>query len=226
MKKVFFYLLLAASFVACKDETSVVPGSGVLYVNALPEASNLDVFNNATLIDTGLVYNDYTPYYLTQPGNYSVAFADHNTGTALASLTTDFVSNGFYSVYTIQDGAAKKAVVILDKLVQPATDSCYVRFLHFSPDAGGVDVAVTGGDNLFSTRTYNDQEANPAKADFIELAAGTYNLEVRPIGSGTAVLSLPNTVLEGGKIYTIYARGLVSAAAPYDLGAGILVNYP
>lgn len=218
--------MLAVLFVACKDETSVVPGSGVMYVNALPEVNNLDVFNNAALIDTGLVYGDYTPYYLTQPGSYNLAFSDHSTGTELASVTTDFVSNGFYSVFSIQDGAAKKAVVIRDNLVQPATDSCYVRFLHFSADAGGVDVAVTGGDNLFSTRTYNDQEANAAKADFIELAAGTYNLEVRPIGSGTPLLLLPNTVLEGGKIYTIYARGLVAGISPYDLSAGILVNYP
>ncbi len=226
MKKVFFYVLLAVSLVACKDETSVIPGSGVLYVNAIPEVNNFDIFNNAALIDTGLVYGDYTPYYLTEPGNYNVAFSDHSTGTALASVTTDFASNGFYSVFTILDGTEKKAVVIKDNLVQPATDSCYVRFLHFSPDAGGVDVAVTGGDILFSTRIYNDQEANPSKADFTELAAGTYNLEVRPIGSGTPVLLLPNTVLEGGKIYTIYARGLVAGMAPYDLSAGILVNYP
>lgn len=228
MKKVFICTLLAATLLSCNEETTVPTiGAAVQYVNTIPvDTSNLDVFNKETLIDTGLVFGDNTPYYITDPGTYNIAFTKRNTTEQVATVTTDFGSNTFYSVFAIQDGSTNSAVIVTDRIIVPGLDSCFVRFLHFSPDAGGVDVAVTGGETLFSTRTFNDQESNSSKSEFTRLLAGTYDLEVRPIGSGTAVLSLPGTVLEGGKVYTIYARGLVAGISPYNLGAGIIVNYP
>lgn len=228
MKKVFLCSLLAAMLLSCNDETTVPTiGSAVQYVNTIPvDTANLDVFNNQILIDTGLIFGDNTPYYLAEPGTNNVSFNNHSNNAQVASIITDFASNTFYSVFAIQDGSTNAAVIVQDRIFVPSLDSCFVRFLHFSPDAGGVDVAITGGETLFLSRTYNDQESNSTKSEFTRLLAGTYDLEVRPIGSGTALLSLPGTVLEGGKVYTIYARGLVAGTSPYNLGAGIIVNYP
>lgn len=228
MKKVLICFLFAATLLSCNDETSApIIGAAVSYVNTIPgDTSNLDVDNGFALIDTGLVFGDNTPYYVFEPGTYNISFTKRNLNDLVAAVTTDFVSNTFYSVFAIQNGSTNAAVVVKDQIVVPALDSCLVRFLHFSPDASGVDVAITGGETLFSARTYNDQEANPSKSEFTLLLAGTYDLEVRPIGSGTPLLSLPGTLLEGGKVYTIYARGLLAGTAPYNLGAGIIVNYP
>lgn len=228
MKKILIFSAFAAFIVSCNEDTSIpIPNAAVSYTNTIPgDTSNLDVINNTTRIDTGLVFGDNSPYYNADPGTYNITFAKRNTGDPVASVTTEFFANTFYSVFAIRNGSINSAVVVKDQIVVPSLDSSFVRFFHFSPDAGGVDVAVTGGATLFASRFFNDQDANPSKAEFMRLLAGTYNLEVRPIGSGTAVLTLPSTLLEGGKVYTVYARGLVAEAAPYNLGAGIIVNYP
>jgi hypothetical protein len=59
---------------------------------------------------------------------------------------------------------------------------------------------------------------------FTPLDAGTYNLQVRLAGSSTVVLEFPNIALTTGKIYTVFAKGLVAGSGTQALGAQIIVN--
>ena len=93
-----------------------------------------------------------------------------------------------------------------------------VMAIHASPDAPAVDVAVTGGPVLFANKAFQQYTA------FTPVDAGTYNLEVRPAGSGTVVLALPGIALQAGKIYTVFAKGFLSGTGAQALGAQIIVN--
>ena len=59
---------------------------------------------------------------------------------------------------------------------------------------------------------------------FTPLDAGTYNLQVRLAGTSTVVLDLPGITLTSGKIYTVFAKGLVGGTGSQALGAQIIVN--
>jgi hypothetical protein len=213
-------------FCACEKEgSSGDERTNIMFVNTRADATSTDVYNSTIFVQGDLAFGEGTGYLSFAANTYNTQFTVTGTNSVLASLTADYETDKNYSAFLIQNGSTNSVVITRDQFPEPPNDSCYVRFLHFSPDAGGVDVAVTDGDILFPTRFFNDQESNAAKAAFTLLKAGTYNLEVRPIGSSVPLLLLPNTVLQGGRVYTIYARGLVAEEGQLQLGAGIINNY-
>jgi hypothetical protein len=78
-----------------------------------------------------------------------------------------------------------------------------VRFVHTSPDAPAVDVAVKGGPVLFSNVAFRQA------GQYLSVDAGTYDLEVRLAGTMTVALNVPGVTLGVGKNYSIFAVGLV-----------------
>jgi hypothetical protein len=106
----------------------------------------------------------------------------------------------------------------VDDLTTPAAGKAHVRFIHLSPDAPAVDIAVVGGPVVFPNSSFKQASA------FTPLAAGTYNLEVRVAGTSTVALTLPPITVADGKIYTVFAKGFLSGTGTQALGAEIIVN--
>jgi hypothetical protein len=61
-------------------------------------------------------------------------------------------------------------------------------------------------------------------SDFTPLPAGSYDLEVRVAGTSTVALDLDPIVVQAGKIYTVFAKGLLAGTGNQALGAQIIVN--
>jgi LPXTG-motif cell wall-anchored protein len=93
-------------------------------------------------------------------------------------------------------------LVLIDNNSAPAAGKAHVRFVHASPDAPAVDIAVTGGPVLFANVPFK------GTGDYLPVDAGTYDLEARLAGTETVALSVPGVMLEDGKVYTIFAMGL------------------
>jgi hypothetical protein len=95
-------------------------------------------------------------------------------------------------------------LVLIDNNDAPAAGKAHVRFVHASPDAPAVDIAVAnGGPILFSNVPFK------GVGDYLPVDAGTYDLEARVAGTETVALSVPGVTLEEGTVYTIFAMGLV-----------------
>ncbi|ERJ12975.1 DUF4397 domain-containing protein [Haloplasma contractile] len=85
------------------------------------------------------------------------------------------------------------------------TNRAYVRFVHLSPNAPSVDITLPNGPALFSDVTFEET------TEYIEVRPATYTLQVRPArNTNQVVLSVPNVTLEPGKVYTVYAVGLLN----------------
>jgi hypothetical protein len=119
-------------------------------------------------------------------------------------------------------------LVVRDNLAAPAAGMAKVRFFHLAPGAPPVWVNVAGGATLFANRAYRAVSTGSGNnaidyANFSDVNAGQYDLEVRTgSDSGPVALSVPSVNFEAGKIYTIFARGLVNGAADKALGAGVI----
>jgi hypothetical protein len=87
-----------------------------------------------------------------------------------------------------------------------------IRVIHASPDAGGVDIHAAGTTTpLISNLQYG--EVTP----YLELAPGTYNLQVRPTGRLDAPLyETGNITLEIGAEITAVATGFAESADAAD----------
>ncbi len=111
-----------------------------------------------------------------------------------------------------------EAVVLEDNLTTPASGKAHVRFIHLSPNAPAVDITTNTGAVVFGNYVFKQASA------FTPLDAGTYDLQVRLAGTSTVVLDLSGISLTAGKIYTVFAKGLVGGQGTQSLGAQIIVN--
>src|SRR5690606_32949140 len=96
------------------------------------------------------------------------------------------------------------AQVYAADLTQTGEGNARFRVIHASPDAPAVDIAVTGGDVLIPGLEF------PNGIDYLEVPAGTYDLEVRAAGTVDVSRALQGVTLEAGTVYEITAVGQLS----------------
>ncbi len=88
-----------------------------------------------------------------------------------------------------------------------------VRVVHASPDAPAVDVIVNGNKALTNVPFF-------AASDYLDLPAGSYDIQVVPAGATSpVVIDAKGVRVEAGKAYTIAATGKLA-----DIKATILAD--
>ncbi|MDO9376225.1 MAG: DUF4397 domain-containing protein [Bacteroidota bacterium] len=230
MKRTFLQLFgwtaLSLFLASCdKDDDNTTPAQAkVMVVHASPDGPAVDVRVNNSVALSGVTYPSNSPYSGVTAGNTNFKVSPAGTTTYVIDANVTLEPEKNYSVFAIDSVSKIKAAVVTDDLTAPATGKSHVRFLHFSPNAPAVDIAVTGGSVVFPNRSFNDQGTNTAAIGFTPLDAGNYNLEVRLAGTNTVVLAVPNVALAAGKIYTVFAKGFVGGTGAQALGAQVIVN--
>ncbi|WP_242926656.1 DUF4397 domain-containing protein [Pontibacter vulgaris] len=225
MKLLLLLVLPALTFTSCDDDDDdgdALPDTAqVMVVHASPDAPGVDLLIDNTKVNTAaLAYPNNTGYLQVQEGNRNIKVNAAGTSTSVINANLDIDSDKDYTIFAADRLSNITAVVLEDNLSSPASGKAHVRFVHLSPDAPAVDVAVTNGPVLFSNAAFKSASA------FTPVDAGTYNLEVRLAGTNTVVLPLPNVALTSGKIYTVFAKGFVAPPSGNNnsLGAEIIVN--
>jgi hypothetical protein len=204
-------LLNDPAFVRLEDQRALVRA-----LHLSPDAPTVDVLVNGEPVGVTLSFTDVSPYLTVLAGNYTLGVAPEDSTTAVASLDVEVEAGKAYSVLATgllgATGDQAFALRPLEDQRQPAEgDNVLVRVIHASPDAPAVDVLANGGilGGLAGVPYFTASE-------YLTVAAGTYDLEVRPAGgaAGSAVISLPATDLTAGSIYTVIAAGLLAQIQP------------
>jgi hypothetical protein len=214
--------LAAVSLAGCgKDENNPVAPvqqARVMAVHASPDAPAVDLLVDGAVAGTGLAFPSNTAYLTVNAGTRNVKVNVAGTTATVINADLPLSAGANYSVFAKGPVASIGALVVADDLTAPAAGKAHVRFVHLSPDAPAVDVAVTSGPVLFANRAFEQFTA------FTPVDAGTYNLEVRLAGTTTVALPLPGITLQAGKIYTVFAKGFVAGSGAQALGAQIILN--
>jgi hypothetical protein len=215
--------LAALTLTACSDDddnnpVSSTPNSSVMVVHASPNAPAVDLLVDNSPALSGLAFPNNTGYVPLPSGQRNVKVNAANSTTTVINENLNLDPNKNYTVFAVDSLSKIDVVVLEDNLAAPAAGKAHVRFVHLSPNAPAVDVAVTGGPVLFPNVSFK------GSIDFTPVDAGTYNLEVRLYNSSTVVLPLPNITLQDGKIYTVFAKGFAGATGATALGAEIILN--
>lgn len=225
MKIMLLALVPALVLTSCDDDDDDGVGinetANVMVVHASPDAPGVDLLiDNAKVNTSALTFPNNTGYLDVEAGRRNVKVNAAGTSTTVIDANLDLERNENYSVFAINTLSAIEPLVLTDDLDAPAAGKAHVRFVHLSPDAPAVDVAVTDGPVLFSNRAFK------SATDFTPVDAASYNLEVRLAGTNTVVLTVPNVQLASGRIYTIFAKGFVTPPSGNTnaLGAEIITN--
>jgi hypothetical protein len=185
----------------------------VRFVHASPDAPAVDIWVNGGVAFPELIFGEVSPYASVPAGLYDVQVVPAGaTSPVVIDLTGENAVNLFYNrAYTaiaLNTLANIEPLLLQDDDTPAPMPFARVRFVHASPDAPAVDVAVVGGPFLFENVAFK------GVGDYVQVPAGTYNLEVRVAGTSTVALPLPAVKLDGGTTYTVYAIGFAGGAAP------------
>ena len=217
-------ILIFAASCSIDNNNNTNPQQGnFLIANISPNSPPLNVFINGSTFGSGLAYGIYTPYYNTTAGSYAFSFTDPTSANVLNN-TVSIAASTTYSYFVIDSFSKLKAAFIQDNIPFPSTDSVYIRFFNFSPDAQPVNLYNSTTDTtLYSTRFFNDQAGMPGSTNFNRIKSGIYNLQLQK--SDSTVLASKLDTLAGGHVYTIFAKGFAAGIGTQAVGIGQIQNY-
>jgi hypothetical protein len=212
-------MVFGISMSSCKKE-EVKEYAKILVTHASPDAPGVDLLvDGAKQNSAALTFPNSTAYIQLEAGTRNIKVNVAGTTTSVINADLNFSKDKNYSIFAVDSVSKISAIVLEDDLTAPAAGKAHVRFVHLSPNAPAVDVAVaSSGDVVFGDVLFKENTA------FTPLDAGTYNLDVRVAGTSTVALVLPAITLEAGKIYTVFAKGFLGGTGAQELGAQIIVN--
>lgn len=231
MKRTTIFLATAAllfsslAFVSCKKEKK--EEARVLVTHASPDAPGVDLLvDNQKVNASALTFPNNTGYLTVTAGTRNIKVNAAGTTTTVINADVPFTKDKNYSLFAYNQLASIGAILVEDDLTAPASGKAHIRFFHLSPGAPAVTVGVLNGDvftPVFSNRAFETQATAAANQAFAPVDAGTYTFDVRVAGTSTSVLTVPGVVLQAGKIYTVFARGIVGNSTT-PLGASVIAH--
>ena len=156
------------------------------------------------------------------------------SNTNYTFFVTDTLNRPRATGIGVTDPGGPRFLSVTDNLAAPAAGNAHVRFFHLAPNGPtvwinvlrtGVTAPVLSVSRAYRAISTGTGAALVNFATFTPIAAGTYTVEVRTSSAtGPLALLVPNVALADGKIYTLYARGLVRGTGANALGAGVVLH--
>ena len=216
-------IMVTAALIAVSALSAFARGNEarVRVLHASPDAPAVDVLVEGAPAFRGVAFGEITDYAKLPAGLYDVQVVPAGASSPVViDLTGPNAVNLFYNrSYTAVALNTLNEIepLLLEDDGRPAPiPFARVRFVHASPDAPAVDIAVKNGPVLFRNVAFK------GVGSYIEVPRGTYDLEVRPTGSSVVALALPGVRLDGGTTLTVFATGLLSGSP--TLGVAVAVD--
>ncbi|HEU5300549.1 MAG TPA: DUF4397 domain-containing protein [bacterium] len=177
----------------------------VRVVHASPDAPAVDVLVDGARAIAGLGFKAASGYASVPAGRrtFQVFPAGTAMGTPVIEVAPTLAAGKDYTVVAFGRLDGITPGLFEDDNRAPAAGKARIRFIHGSPNAPAVDIAVTGGPVIFRNVAFK------AASAYVEVDAGTYNVEARAAGTSTVALAVPGVRLEAGRTYTVIAVGLL-----------------
>lgn len=170
-----------------------------------PDTQAVDVLVDGAPWATDVKFKDVTHYLSLPTGlhRFEIMPTAQPGATPLLDIEAGVPAGGAITVsaVTTRDGLAPQ--VFDDALTPPPAGQSLVRFIHAAPDVPAVDVQVVSGPVLASDVTY------PWATGYQPIVAGTYDVEVKPVGSSDVLLRISSwSITPGAQSSIVIVKGL------------------
>jgi hypothetical protein len=183
--------------------------TSVRILHAVPNAPNVDIYLNGSLIASNLAFGKISEYMQISPGEYE--FQLYPTGTydkPLLSQNIQLISNSNYTVSIVTLANNLFLFRLKDDNVPSSKSQSLLRFINLSSNAPLLSLALPNGVTLFNEAEYLETTG------YYQLSPGIYNFEILLGSSQITTKYINNITLDGGKFYTIYIIGLFNDKPP------------
>ena len=214
-------LSAALTFAACKkNNNDSNPIAALSISHAAPGFPAYDFkINGVMVLRRTLKYGTYLDYDFLNSGKQEFSVSPKGSMEVSARSTFTLKPQTYYSIY-IADSASKPAFLLTeDDLSAPPAGKAKIRFVNLGPDAGPLDLSVSGKDSLLFSKT--DYRTSTE----FKLIDTTAALKMQITETGNAnVLSSTTIKIEKNRVYTLRATGLKTATDSTKLGLSLITN--
>ncbi len=217
-------VIITAMLTSCgKDSANSSTGlnTQLNIINLSPDVYPLDLY-------IALRKQNTTPYRYAVPSGYfylsSLATplqlrTTTATPTIIFEKNTALSTNLKYTVFItgLVSENTRDSIFVADTAAAPAAGRGKLRFINASARTVNVDVYANGTPAFLS-------QGIKAVTSYLELPAGVYDLKVYAANSTTVLSDLPNTTIQDGRLYTLYAYGVVGRTDSAAFASGLIVN--
>ena len=177
----------------------------VRVINASPADPTVNIYAGDSAAFSGVAFKHATPYREIPDNLFDFQIKGASGAEPLAQNRENLYDGGHYTIVALPDqgGAEKRNLRVLDDDLKPVpADKARVRFINGVASDTDVDLYITGRkDALFDGVNFKSE------AGWNEFDPMTGTLTVRPDNGSTALATLSNVKLEGGKSYTFVLTG-------------------
>lgn len=183
-------------------------------VHASPDAPAVDVCAAGSALFSGASFPGATAYAVVTAGTYDVKVVPAGAGCSSAGVIEAPVplnSDTDTTIVALNRLSDIEPLVLTDDNTAPAAGQARVRFVHASLDAPAVDITLPDGTTLFNDIAFKEN------GGYVQVPAGTYSLQVRDETGAAVVRQFDDVTLAAGKVYTIFAVGLLNGDPALDV---------
>ncbi len=189
----------------------------VRLVNASADYSALDLRVDGQVRQGSVSYGNSATYVEVDPGKADSAVTLAGSSTALLSFTPSVSAKKHYTVLAFGAQGALKQLLLDEDVGEPDANKSLLRVLNAAPDAGALDIYLTGSDDLLSSAVPVQAGAALGTLNgWITQNSGTWRLRVTAASNKADLrLDVQGLVLSSKQVATL----VLSSAK-----GGVLVN--
>ncbi len=157
----------------------------VRLVNASSGYAQLDLRVDDELRQGGVVYGESPSYAEVEPGK-TQTLTRAGSGTALLSFNPSVSARKHYTLLVYGPQGGLKQAMLDDNAGAPADNRSLLRVVNAAPDAGALDIYLTGTDDpLAESVPVQSAAAVDAVGEWLTVNSGSWRLRVTAAGSKT-----------------------------------------
>jgi hypothetical protein len=196
-------------------------------INASPNVGPVDLYANFIKQNTSSYIYTYpgSYFYISQNDTPYQVRTTQQPNTNLISLSTILQSNHKYSLFITglaTSNSISDVFTIDDTEKTPPAGYGTIRFINLSIQSQNVGLDVSANDTpAFSAIKYQQV------SNYILLPAGSYNFQINATGTPSVIFSTPSIqsiTIQDGRLYTMYAYGVVGQIDTSAFTAAIITN--
>lgn len=181
-------------------------------LHASPDAPAVDVYANGNLIANNLAFKKFTEYFPVPAGRYTIKiYPAGQKNQPVLETNVSIPEKSIVTVAAVGNLSKLELLAVPDNIMSIPPRKAYVRFVHLSPDAPGVDITTPDGTKLFADVEFKEI------SNYRAVNPGMYTLQARVAGTSQVVLNVPNVRIRQGRFYTVYAVGLAGGNPPLQV---------
>lgn len=186
-------------------------------LNASIGYAALDMAVDGTTVNSGVAYAGVGSYADVNTSATGTEVQSNSVGSTLVSSTPTLASGSHYAMIAYGSAGSVKTTLLQEDQDAPDSGKTKLLVLNLAPDAGAMDVYVTGADeSLDSATSVASSIAAGSGSGYVTLNSGTFRVRLTAASSKTDLrLDIPSITLPSAGVSTLILTGT---------NGGVLVN--